>query len=134
VALRGGDRPEPGQEAAVLDAGEKLELPELDRLEPAGRRQPGPELEEVLRGHRLQHVHLATSSRSMTCTRCTRGRASHVSWGPIPPGRAPGPGRTCRTHSSYTWCTVMNRSSSWAGGSDCGTASVSSSGTRRYPP
>jgi hypothetical protein len=42
----------------VLAAGKELELPVLCRLEAAGRRQVGPELEEVLGGHRLQDVHL----------------------------------------------------------------------------
>ncbi len=42
----------------VLGAGEELQLTELHRLEAARGGEPLPELQEVLRRHRLQHVDL----------------------------------------------------------------------------
>ena len=42
----------------ILGAGEELDLAELHRLEPARRRQPVPELAEVLRRHGLEDVDL----------------------------------------------------------------------------
>jgi hypothetical protein len=45
-------------EGRVLRPGQELELPELHRLEAAGRGQRLAELQEVLRGHRLQDVEL----------------------------------------------------------------------------
>ena len=51
------------EEGAVSKSREELDGPELNRLEPAGRSQLGPEGQEVLRPHRLQdpdlgHQHL----------------------------------------------------------------------------
>ena len=56
--LVGGEPAEPLDVPCVLGAGDELELAELHRLEAAGRREPLAELQEVLRGHRLQHVDL----------------------------------------------------------------------------
>ncbi len=53
-----GEPAEALHERRVLGAGEELQLAELHRLEPAGRGERLPEREEVLRGHRLQHVDL----------------------------------------------------------------------------
>ncbi len=58
LLLRLGEPPEPVDVRRVLGAGQELQLAELHRLEAARRRQPLPELQEVLRGHRLQHVDL----------------------------------------------------------------------------
>lgn len=44
------------EEPLVLQATHELELTELRRLEPARRCQHGTELQEILRGHRLQHL------------------------------------------------------------------------------
>src|SRR5207302_4104798 len=46
------------QVGRVLQAGDELDLPELDRLEARRRRQLGPEGKEVLWRHRLQHLDL----------------------------------------------------------------------------
>ena len=53
-----GEAPEAFDVPRVLGAGEELELAELHGLEAARRCQPLPELEEVLRRHRLEHVDL----------------------------------------------------------------------------
>src|SRR5680860_386044 len=49
---------EPLDEARVLCAGEELELAVLNGLETTRGGQCLPELQEVLRGHRLEHVDL----------------------------------------------------------------------------
>ena len=54
----GGRVVQPGHVRRVLGPGQELDLPELHRLEAAGRGERRAEGQEVLRGHRLQHVDL----------------------------------------------------------------------------
>src|SRR6266566_781361 len=56
--LRPGEATETGEKTRVLQAGEKLQLAKLHRLEAARGREQGPELEEVLRRHGLKDLDL----------------------------------------------------------------------------